>query len=82
MQRLVLRLSGARIEDVERESREWHLVCRKCEHARSVWDLGGIRYKARSRGMVVLTRCPACDDLNAHRMLHRPDSPGRSKRSE
>ncbi|QIQ86766.1 hypothetical protein [Erythrobacter sp.] len=44
---------------VARESRQWMVECGHCRHAESVWELGGIRYKAagtkRVRG-----RCRAC----------------------
>jgi hypothetical protein len=44
---------------VERESREWKYECGQCGHGESVWERGGIRYKAfgeKSYG----GRCPAC----------------------
>jgi ABC-type phosphonate transport system ATPase subunit len=46
---------------VEAESRRWHLVCPECGWSRSYWDLGGVRYKAASKGKRTLARCPQCD---------------------
>lgn len=54
---------------VERESRQLKVECGHCGHAQSVWDMGGIRYKANAeksyRG-----RCPACGQ-SGKRRLHR-----------
>ena len=71
-QRFVLRLLGARrAADAERESREWFVVCPGCDHARSVWDLGGVRYGAKSKGKRQRVRCPACGETGWHRYDHR-----------
>jgi hypothetical protein len=51
---------------VERESREWAYECGHCE---SVWDSGGIRYKARGEKSYG-GRCPACGHV-AKRWLRR-----------
>lgn len=45
---------------MEAESRRWQLVCTKCGWSRSVWETGGIRYRARSKGKRTLGRCPNC----------------------
>jgi hypothetical protein len=57
--------------DMEQESREWMLICPKCGHERSYWDIGGIRYKAYSRGKRVGLRCPNCDKLRMHKVERR-----------
>ncbi|NBB23819.1 hypothetical protein GVM20_01605 [Porphyrobacter sp. SLTP] len=44
---------------VERESREWAYECSQCSHRESVWDTGGIRYKANAEKSY-FGRCPAC----------------------
>jgi DNA-directed RNA polymerase subunit RPC12/RpoP len=44
---------------VERESRAWAYECAHCGHRESVWDMGGIRYKARGEKSFI-GRCPAC----------------------
>ncbi len=43
LQRLATGMFGP---GVERESRQWLVECGHCGHTDSVWDLGGIRYKA------------------------------------
>jgi DNA-directed RNA polymerase subunit RPC12/RpoP len=42
-QRLFSRLFGP---NVEKESHEWMVECQKCSRRISVWELGGIRFKA------------------------------------
>lgn len=62
VQKLVLAITPKKIgESIQRESEEWHLVCSKCGRSRSVWDLGGIRWKAYSIGNRVLVRCSGCN---------------------
>lgn len=45
--------------DMDAESRMWMVRCRRCGHERSVWELGGVRYKARGRPKT-LVRCRRC----------------------
>lgn len=49
-QRIVLRLLRSGADEIERESRAWFVVCPNCGFARTYWELGGTRCKARSRG--------------------------------
>ena len=72
VQRLVTRLMPGRAAEIERESREWIATCPHCGHERSYWDLGGIRYKAKSRGKRTGLRCPQCGKRGMHRVEHRP----------
>ncbi len=32
--------------DMEAESRSWMVRCSNCNYERSVWDMGGVRWKA------------------------------------
>lgn len=54
---------------MEAESREWMVRC-KCGHERSIWDLGGIKWKAtgtsRNYG-----RCPVCGKRSWHTTYHK-----------
>ena len=43
---------------MEAESRRWILHC-KCGAARSIWDIGGIRYKGTLK-KAIYNYCPAC----------------------
>lgn len=59
---------------LETDSRDWMVQC-PCGHAISVWDLGGIRYKAKSRGKRSLIRCQKCGKLRWHRYYRKSVGP-------
>jgi DNA-directed RNA polymerase subunit RPC12/RpoP len=46
-------------EAMEAESRAWMVQCPHCGFERSVWDTGGIRYKAAGTSRNYM-RCPSC----------------------
>jgi DNA-directed RNA polymerase subunit RPC12/RpoP len=73
-QRIVLRLMPGRADEIERESRSWILTCPSCGHERSFWDLGGVRFKAWSRGKKMRIKCPACGRRGWHPVEKR-DAP-------
>jgi hypothetical protein len=73
-QRLVMRLMPGRADEIERQSREWFVLCPHCGLERTYWDIGGVRYKARSRGKRIGLRCPSCGKRGMHAVEHRPDS--------
>lgn len=59
-QRFLLRfVPKSRRADAERESREWMMTC-PCGETTSIWDMGGIRYGAKSRGKTTTGRCATC----------------------
>ena len=43
---LISRVSPSLMQRIEAESRSWLMQCQKCGHEISVWDAGGMRYKA------------------------------------
>lgn len=47
-------------ESLRRESEGWKIVCNHCGASRSVWQAGGIRWKAKSKGKRVLVHCDRC----------------------
>lgn len=55
---------------MEAESRQWRVVC-ACGHDRSIWDLGGIRYKAAGNPRKLM-KCPACGKRTWHRVSKPP----------
>ncbi|HEV2914733.1 MAG TPA: hypothetical protein VGX92_15760 [Pyrinomonadaceae bacterium] len=59
--------------DMEAESRAWMLQC-PCGYEISIWELGGIRYGATSRGKRMLRRCRQCGKLRWHR-VYKKDAP-------
>jgi DNA-directed RNA polymerase subunit RPC12/RpoP len=75
IQRVITGRAPRRAGDMERESREWKVICPKCGHVRSIWELGGIRYKAWSRGKRMGMRCPACGSWRMHKVERRPTEP-------
>lgn len=79
-QRIVMRLMPGRANDIERQSREWLIVCPNCAFERSVWDIGGVRYGARSRGKRIGLRCPSCGKRAMHPVEHRPGGASREAR--
>ena len=65
IQKLLLAvLPDASAKSMETESREWMCTCR-CGHARSVWDVGGIRWKAAGNPRQLL-KCPRCGKWTWH----------------
>ena len=59
LRKLITRISPTLASRMEAESRKWMMQCQKCGHERSVWEAGGIRYKA-SGTVWRLGRCPQC----------------------
>jgi len=51
---------------VEAESRAWQVLC-PCGFSRSVWELGGIRWKAAGEPRRRLW-CPQCEQRTWHKM--------------
>ena len=62
-------LPKSAMEAMEAESRDWMMQC-PCGHEISVWDIGGIRYKAKSVGKRSLLRCQKCNKRTWHQ-YHR-----------
>lgn len=57
---------------MEAESREWLVRCPACGHERSIWELGGVRYKARGTKWI-FRRCPACHQVGWHLVYRERD---------
>lgn len=73
IQRLMIRILPKRwAEDMERDSRRWMLRCRTCGLERSVWDAGGIRWKASGKPTTA-TYCPTCGQNRLHDLYKTPD---------
>lgn len=66
IQRFFLRiLPRAWAEEMRAESMSWHYHCDECGHARSVWSMGGIRWKAKGERKANAA-CPQCGKLTWH----------------
>ncbi len=73
VQKLLVRLLPRRwAEDMEAESREWMIRCPTCGFARSVWNAGGIRWKAAGSPRRLL-RCGQCGAQTWHVIARRTD---------
>lgn len=66
LQRLFARVDPS----FESESREWVVECTKCGRQRSLWEAGGVRYKAYGTKFT-LGRCKNCERLRPLK-IHRP----------
>lgn len=55
------RLPRRLVESIEFDSRRWIFDCPTCHERSSVWDLGGVRWKAAGRPRRRIC-CPRCGD--------------------
>jgi DNA-directed RNA polymerase subunit RPC12/RpoP len=73
---IILKLVPARMAaQMEAESREWLMRCRACGEAVSIWDLGGLRYKAKGEPKMMM-RCPRCGRRGLADVYRRRPAPG------
>ncbi len=63
--RAIRRIAPKLAADIEAESKTWMVKCPSCDFEISVWDAGGVRYKARGTPRRLM-RCPQCQ---AFRMM-------------
>jgi hypothetical protein len=57
---------------MEAESRTWMVRCGSCGFERSLWELGGIRWKRKGSGKTwTWGRCPNCGKLGVHSIARR-----------
>jgi predicted RNA-binding Zn-ribbon protein involved in translation (DUF1610 family) len=56
-------------------SKAWLLICPNCGFSRSVWETGGIRYKATGGITRKLLHCPNCGQNGWHRVEKGPNFP-------
>jgi DNA-directed RNA polymerase subunit RPC12/RpoP len=65
------RISPRRAEEAEQESREWLFICDECGAERSYRSMGGIRWKAASKGKKTYMKCPTCGQRRRHSVERR-----------
>ena len=65
---------------MEAESRAWMVRCPKCGFERSVWESGGVRYKAAGTSRQY-RRCPSCGKLGWHKIMWKGGIDGASQAS-
>lgn len=56
---------------IQNESQHWLLRCPSCDAVLSVWDMGGIRFKAVSTGKRVRVRCLQCKQVQTMPMEYQ-----------
>jgi ribosomal protein S27E len=71
--RILNRASPETAAAMEAESRTSMVRCRKCGNERSIWDMGGLRYKARGRPRRLI-RCTNCRRLRWAEVYRRAGS--------
>ena len=67
IRRFITRFFPGLAARMEQDSRKWMVQCPKCGHEISVWDAGGIRYRARGT-VRRLGRCSQCQKLRMLRI--------------
>lgn len=60
-------------EAMEAESRLWMVTC-ECGWSRSVWDMGGIRYKGGGNPRT-LGKCPGCGEKKWFTLVKHQSAP-------
>ena len=67
LQRFFVRILPRRwAESMEADSRSWMMRC-SCGFARSIWELGGIRWKATGQPRT-FKKCPQCGKRSWHKV--------------
>lgn len=61
-QSIILKILPFWAESIERESREWKVTCLDCKSEKTIWELGGIRWKAASVGKRIRVHCSHCNE--------------------
>lgn len=67
-------VSPATAARMEAESRGWMVQCPNCGYEQSVWDTGGVRYKA-SGNSYQSRRCPNCGKVGMHKVYRKEGAP-------
>lgn len=74
-QRFLTRFAGAETAAaMEAHSRAWLVQCPDCGFERSIWEMGGIRYKAAGSPRMLM-RCPKCGKSGWHKVHKAADFP-------
>lgn len=59
-------------DDMRKESEGWKIRCEICGGSRSVWEAGGIRWKAASVAKKTRIHCPQCNTMRSADMVFQP----------
>lgn len=58
-------VSDATFAAMQAESKTWKVKCARCNHKSSIWEMGGIRYKAAGNKKLYRP-CPNCGERSWH----------------
>jgi hypothetical protein len=73
-QRLIFAfVSPETAKKMEADSRAWKVHCPHCHFVRSIWDMGGIRYRAYGNPYK-LRLCPSCGKVGWHKTTYEPSA--------
>ena len=53
---------------MEEESRKWEFECASCTEKSNIWEIGGIRYKAKGEP-TVRVKCSNCGTLAGQKLV-------------
>ncbi|MDX2359733.1 MAG: hypothetical protein QNK23_02925 [Crocinitomicaceae bacterium] len=51
--------SKSKKEAIKQESMLWGFTCENCKKRSSIWEIGGVRYKAKGNPRTMI-KCPEC----------------------
>ena len=70
IQKLFTTLFRGKAAEIEAESRQW-ILRGECGHEYSVWEAGGVRWKAKGYAHVY-RRCLVCGRASSHSITRKP----------
>ncbi len=70
VQKFFISMFPAQAESMEADSRAWFLKCPKCNFEQSIWEMGGIRWKAKGNSRNYL-KCQNCKKRSWHQMYKK-----------
>jgi hypothetical protein len=70
--RILACLPASLAASIEADSRRWGFDCPACDARSSIWEIGGVRWKAAGEPRRLL-RCPRCHARRMMRIHRLPD---------
>jgi hypothetical protein len=67
--------------EMEMHSRAWTMTCLHCEHETSIWDMGGIRWRAYGNSRNYM-KCISCGRRSWHRLHKKAEVPVPDQQAE
>lgn len=75
IQRFFVRLFPKKwAQSMEEDSRRWFMKCTHCDHERSYWEMGGIRWKAKGNQRNFM-KCINCGKRSWHLSYKKETEP-------